>query len=264
MAVTLGPTGVTFSDSTTQTAAIPLGGAVNRTVFLSPGVWTKPSNLKAVTVTVIGGGGGGQSALRLSYNTPEGPVIDPGYGQGGAAGGGIGGFVAGGIFFPAPILSNTINVAVGSGGAGGTGPSPTGVSGGTSSFGDILSCTGGEGGYGDGILFSFFNALPGGTVYNVPPGAPALTYTALNNFIDAQSSARSTYGTVPSVNGGSLIGGVYLRGANNSINIAAGSNGSPAVMRGAGGSGAVANTSSATARPGGNGNSGIVIVTEYY
>jgi hypothetical protein len=114
----IGSTGVTFPDATVQTTA---AGTPVVTIYTSPSPWTKPATLKAVKVTVVAGGGGG-----------------------GTRGGGGG--AAGILYLQAPAIPGPVTVTVGAGGTGTTPPSPVpSPSGGTSSFGPLISATGGVG-----------------------------------------------------------------------------------------------------------------------
>ena len=118
---TVGPAGITFGDSTTQTTAAVTGATgVNLiTVGVSPGTWTKNAGLKSIKVTVVGGGG----------STPAGPPTPAIYRGSGGGGGG-----AAIRYYPGPSLP---------------GPQPytVGTAGNTSSFGvapiTVISATGG-------------------------------------------------------------------------------------------------------------------------
>lgn len=123
MAVTLGSTGITFPDATTQTTAASGGGSYKSTqVFQSAGTftYTRPAGLIRANIIVQGGGGGGGDFSNC---------------RGGAAGGTA-------ILFNclAATIGATQTVTVGAGGAAGA----TGAAGGTSSFGSICSATGGQ------------------------------------------------------------------------------------------------------------------------
>jgi len=91
-------------------------------VFTSSGTWNKPSGVNVVAIQVLGGGGAGGENNSNSI-------------QGG--GGGGGGAYA---IYNAANLSNSYTVTVGSGGVG------VSVSGGASSFGNIVVGNGGAGG----------------------------------------------------------------------------------------------------------------------
>jgi hypothetical protein len=124
MATTLGASGVTFSDSTTQTtkydSTIDAGKLIAITPFTGSGTWTKPSNCKTVFVQVVGGGGGAA-----------------GYNESGGAGG-----------YAEKVIDVTgvsaVSVTVG-GGGGAVGYYGAGGNGGTSSFGSYVSASGGYG-----------------------------------------------------------------------------------------------------------------------
>jgi len=111
------------------------GGFTHMQVFDAPGVdsFVVPAQVTRVMVEVRGGGGGGGKGN-------EGTAV----GQGGSGGGyGLG------IFAVAPGSEHT--VTVGAGGLGSTGGTCTvGGSGGASSFGSLISATGGGGGGGCG------------------------------------------------------------------------------------------------------------------
>jgi hypothetical protein len=95
---------------------VPPGGQLQTQLFTAPGTWTKPASATQVRVTVIGGGGGAF-------------VANGGYG---------------GLVTAVCPVSNPVAVTVGTGG-----PSPGGGPGGsagTSSFGALVSATGGTGG----------------------------------------------------------------------------------------------------------------------
>ena len=59
MAVTLGPTGVTFPDATTQTTAAVTSGFVGLSVITASGTFTIPVGKSVIKLTVVGGGGSG-------------------------------------------------------------------------------------------------------------------------------------------------------------------------------------------------------------
>jgi len=117
-----GSTGnVLTSNGTTWTSAAAGGGALQTQIFSSPGTWTNPGSVTRVRVTVVGGGGG------AAGRQPPGGR------------GGFGGYGKSMITIPTSPVTITV-------GAGGASSNPTGVSGGTTSFGPYASATGGGGG----------------------------------------------------------------------------------------------------------------------
>jgi hypothetical protein len=107
----------TWYSQSNNALALPTSGAQ---VFASSGTFTVPDGITSIRITVYGGGGGGQSA-----NTRTG---------------GAGGF-ASGVYTVTSGTSYTVTV-----GAGGGGSSTTASSGQTTSFGSLISATGGTGG----------------------------------------------------------------------------------------------------------------------
>jgi hypothetical protein len=128
MPVTINPTNITFNDSSVQTTAF--SGAVGNLqsqIFLSGTTtnWTAPPGVTRVKVWCIAGGGSASGASGCGGIRPR---------VGGWGGAGIG------VYTVSPGTAYT--VTVGAGGAGGTAGQP-GVTGGTSSFGTLISATGG-------------------------------------------------------------------------------------------------------------------------
>lgn len=100
-------------------------------LFTSSGTFTVPEVVTSLKVTVVGGGGGGGAGKIVGYSL----------GTGGTGGGGG---IAVGIFTVTP--GATYTVTIGSGGVGTNTFNTNGSAGGTSSFGSVLSATGGSGG----------------------------------------------------------------------------------------------------------------------
>ena len=211
------------------------------TIYTSPGTWGAASgNLKSVKVTVIAGGGGagGTGANATS-------------GAGGGAGGGYG-------FFPTPgnpALASPVAVTVGSAGAGAPQPAATGVSagnpGGTSSFGALLSATGGGGG-----LAPSGTSGAGGAFTNSPtnfggPGTPG-------NIISIYSTTNPT----TQAYGGSSWGNYGVGGAGSGP-FSSPTTGNPGTGYGSGG-GAIQTVNPGIKGTGGSGTGGFVIVEEFY
>jgi hypothetical protein len=212
----------------TQFTSSTLGGNYIQQTFTSPGTWTKPVGLKAIRVRLAAGGGGGGATVAQ----PPTPDYGAGTGVGGAARGDL---IP--VYINAADIPGPVTVVIGSGGAGGAaGPNP-GQAGGTSSFGTLISATGGGGGGHSGTSPSpvFFLSGTAGTVGGLVEG-PAVTLTYF--------PAGASYGTRPApVSGfGQQAIGVSTGGGNSQNS----------------------STVGWAAKPGGAGAPGIVIVEEFY
>lgn len=122
MPITLGSSGITFSNGTSQTTAMPAdkGKPISVTSFTSSGTYTVPSGCTMILVQLVGGGGGS-----AGYNES----------------GGAGGFAEG---YYSVSAGATYSVTIG-GGGGGVGYYAGAGNGGTTSFGSLLSASGGHG-----------------------------------------------------------------------------------------------------------------------
>jgi hypothetical protein len=213
-----------------RVAQATLGRLVSVQVFTTSGTWTKPSGVTSVLVKVVGGGGGGGGV-----GTTAGEMA--------SGGGGAGGYS---IEFIDVSGTSSETVTVGAGGAGGVGAA-NGSTGGTSSFGAYCSATGGSGG-----------TTPGASAG--VPGSGGAGGSGSGGDYDgtgiAGGTAEITNGT-PQPRGGT--GGGEGGAAPNNSNTAVGVAG--AANTGGGGSGA--QDQGTTARNGGAGGSGYVIVWEY-
>lgn len=205
-------------------------------VYTSSATWSKPVGLDHVIVEVIAGGGAGGGAAATSGTT---------YSAGGGGGGG-------GVSvkrIDAASLGATESVTVGAGGTAASGAN--GNNGGTSSFGAHLQAAGGNGGE---LLGAFATSGIGGA----GAGGGAASGN-MNSYGDAGGPGARNIGTTSlgGNGGGTMRGG----GAKGSIT-ATGTDGTVGNSYGGGGSGA-ANCISQSARPGGAGAPGVVIVWEY-
>jgi hypothetical protein len=130
---TAGSTTLTLPSTSGIIVATPTGtvasGQLQTEIFTAPGTWTKPAACTFVSVRVVGGAGGGGAASGLTSKGGNG-------GHGGYA------------FSTSVPVSGPVAITIGSAGTGVTYPSPGTVapSGSTSSFGSLVSCTGGSGG----------------------------------------------------------------------------------------------------------------------
>ncbi|WP_157055380.1 glycine-rich domain-containing protein [Achromobacter spanius] len=215
------------------------GRLLNVRLFSTPGssTYTPTTGTKAVRVRVVGGGGGG------------GGISGAAAGAWTAASGGAAGAYCE-SFLTSSFAGQT--VTVGNGGAGAPAGANEGSAGGTSSFGAIMSATGGGGGLG--------NAASTG-VTSIGGGAGG---DATGGQINARGNGGGTAIVTASSNYQSGIGAgsVFGGGANSrrSGNQGAGING---VGPGSGGSGAAAGSGLAGNFAGGSGAVGIVIIEEY-
>lgn len=206
----------------------------------SNGTWTKPAGLKFAVVEVQGGGGAGGGATATTAS------------QSSSGAGGQGGAYARTIF-AASTLGETEPVVVGAAGVGASGAS--GASGGTSSFGasgTLVSASGGAGGQAI-VASSSEGAGHGADTAQTITGQIQIGGSGGGAGMRGWSGATCFSGCGGSSQLGSGGGG---RGGPSS-------NGAAGKGYGGGGGGAT-NLLSQSARPGGNGSAGIVIVTEYY
>ncbi|WP_187359957.1 glycine-rich domain-containing protein [Chitinolyticbacter meiyuanensis] len=209
----------------------------NAQVFTASGSFTVPAGVTRVMVECWGGGGGGGATDVVS-------------GSGG--GGGAGGYGRG-LYAVTP--GQVIAVTIGSGGFGAAAGSTAGAGvGGTSSFGSMLSCTGGGGGVSH---YSGANGGPGGT----PVGHNAGGWSGQNGTSGVYSSGPIITASGYSVSGGS--GGGPAGGAG-----CGGGGGSPSGVSGqaraggigSGGGGAAGRDGGNSYTPGAAGGPGMVVV----
>lgn len=195
--------------------------------------WTKPANLVAVKVTVVGGGGG---------NTPTAPGSPTNIRAGAGAGG------AAIEYIPAPSIPGPVTVTVG---AGGTTSAPA-TTGGTSSFGAFLSATGGvTGSSGAGSASGGDGGTGSGGDINLT-GAPG------SSALQAQVGSPTVYINVIGGGGSSILGA----GGDDDYNSAnANKNSVAGYSYGGGASGNLKGPGTANGAAGGQ---GIVIVEEFY
>ena len=243
------PFGDIKSDGTVKTALENLdlgdesgyvGRLLNVQTFYTSGTYTPTAGTKKVIVEMVGGGGGGAGARAA--------------GPGQVAVGGAGGA---GSYAKAQFTSgfSGVNVIVGSGGMGGTTSNPYASSGGTSSFGNLVSAAGGDSGKPAGPSGSFPFSTVAATVSASPSGSGVIVGTPGEGA--ASSIALSAGVSISSPGGSSRFGaGGFIT--------AYGANGIDGAGYGAGGGPVATSTGKPnTALAGGNGSIGIVIVWEY-
>lgn len=166
-------------------------------VFTSGGTFTVPDGVTRIRVRVVGGGGGGGR----------------GTGTNAAAGGGAGGY-AEGWYDVTP--GSTYTVTIGAGGAGATSPGAGGSPGGTTSFGALLSATGGQGqspleagGAGGSGSGGQINAS-GGAGHDATPGSNVIGGAGGNSVFGGggrQGTVSGVNGQAPGAGGGGSYGG---------------------------------------------------------
>ena len=206
---------------------------VNVQTFTSSGTYTPTVNMIYAWVQVVGGGGGaGGASIDGGDTAPSGS-------------GGGGGLYASQVFSAATIGVSQA-VTIGTGGAGGIGQND-GVDGSTTSFGALLTCSG-------GVKGQYMRAS--GPVQEGGDGGQAHTGTPdYFSFGQGGQYAINVGGAVVSGSGGSTLLG--LGGKARAI----AADGDSGAGYGSGGSGGIA--SSGVPATGGAGADGIVIVTEY-
>lgn len=119
--------GITFNDATVQTTAA-VAAPANVQTFDSTGTWTKPTAGQTMARIQVWGAGGGAARSNLQS----------------AGGGGGGGYNE--VIVPLSSLGATETATIGGGGAGRTGSTGNGSTGGNSSLGAICTAYGGGGG----------------------------------------------------------------------------------------------------------------------
>lgn len=216
--------------------------SVNVQTITSSGTYTPTANCLYAVVQICGGGGGGGGADDTS-GTPDS--------RSAGGGGGGGGYAQKTIFSPTPQT-----VTIGAGGAGGVG-SAIGTAGGTTSFGAIMSATGGAAGDGGGNIvltpdFYVNNPNAGG----VGSGGDVNSYGGYSFYLMIFGGAAGF--SIGATGGSSIFGKGGLAPI---AGVTFGQNGGNGSGYGAGGGGAC--TAQATAKTGGNGTAGVCIVTEF-
>jgi hypothetical protein len=120
MSITLTSTGIVIGTTTLNAPPTDHGEPISVTTFTSSGTYTVPGNSTKILVQMVGGGGG-----------------SAGYCESGGGGG-----YAEGVFAVSPGTQYSVTIG---GGGGGVGYYGGAGSGGTSSFGSLLSASGGGG-----------------------------------------------------------------------------------------------------------------------
>jgi hypothetical protein len=206
---------LTSNGSAWLSQAIAAGGDYVMQAYTSPATWTKPATIKAARVTVVGAGGNGGNG------SPDGN-----------SGGGGGGGGAAIKYLDAPQIPGPVSVTVG------TAPSKT------SSFGPLVSATGGN------------NGNPGPAITSGNQGTGG---TGSNGTVNVQGGGFGGPGVNAPPGADSALGfGIGAQG------LSPNNAGINAIAFGGGASGGSSGPPGPTGRPGGTGASGIVIVEEFY
>jgi hypothetical protein len=193
-------------------------------VFVSSGTFIVPTGVTKIEVELWGGGGGGGRGYSVATNNDG---TDRGYSGGGGGAGGYGW----NVFYVTPGANYTVTTPVDTDG---------GQHGGTTSFGSLLSATGGSPGA---------NATAGG---DGSGGAGGIATGSLINFASGSGFSGGNNVMTGGVGGG--FGGSVWRGGSG---FGSGGDGSDGPGSGGGGGGP---GSGGVASPGTGGGSGIVIV----
>jgi hypothetical protein len=232
---------VLTSNGTTWVSQIASGGTPIVRSYTSPATWTKPATLKAVKVSVVGGGGSGAARSSVNSNT--------------ITGGAAGGISVGFIQASAGGLAGPVAITVPSGGAAvGPFPSPNtgspGNAGGTSSFGSLVTATGGAA----GVYNSAALTTPGAGTSTLAADTTASPYVAGYNSLAYPTVFIAAVNGVPGVTYGQhLMGGMGVQ-----LGFGAPSGGASTGFGAGGSAPAGSGTPSAAGRP------GLIIVEEFY
>ena len=219
------------------TASASSGCFTNWQLFTAGGTFTVPAGILKIKVSVYGGGAGGGGG-----NSPTG-----------GGGGGAGGY-AEGIYTVVPLSNYT--VTIGTGGTGGLTAGGLGADGGTTSFGVLLSASGGLagtshflGGAGGIGIGGYLNSSLG----NGGGGAPGSGTAGIAATGTGGGGSGALTNTVTGAGGGG--GGGGFGGGNGGNSTSVGFNAYANTGAGGGGAGGGGN-----ANNGGNGAAGKVIV----
>jgi hypothetical protein len=221
-------------------------GLIGVQAFTSSGTYTPDAGTQAVIIEVVGGGGGGGGCPATSST------------QNCIAGSGQAGSYT--KVYLTSGFTGGISVGVGAAGAAGTAGANSGSAGGTTTFGSVISCSGGAPGNGGS---AFTSTVPGvaGTTGTSGVTCTVSSGTVLASVLGASyiSQSLGAAGTAVSGNGGSSPIGA---GGNWQASVASSHAGVSATGPGGAGSGA-ASTNSGAASAGGAGAIGGVIIYEF-
>lgn len=228
-----------YSDGTDVKSV--LGSRMITKVFESSGTYTKSPGLKFAVIEVVGAGGGGGGCVQSSAGETSA-----------GAGAGGGGYRKQRI--DASDIGSSETVTIGAGGSGGAAGNNNGTDGGDSSFGSLVTAEGGELGTGHG-------GSTAGRGSGGRGGGGGSSSTAGTEIVSVNGQTGGVGFAVSNgafgAHGGSTS---YSLGAPGNVDSGDGNNGRPL---GGGGSGGT-DYDSSSARAGGDGADGRVIVWEYF
>lgn len=234
----------TISTSNVSITGTNFGGKLsNVKVFTADGTYTKPTGVRFIKVTAVGGGGGGGgSTSSLAANVS--------IGSGGAGGDAV-------IAWINAAAITTVSITIGAGGAGGSGTS--GSSGGDTLFGNFFTVSGGGPGstLATGNTVAVLNPADSGSTTSVNVSkteiVSSVTFDGQPGSVPIRCSGTSSM----TGSGGNSILGSGIRGRSGATN------GDIGTGYGAGGSGS-RSSGNVGAFTGGDGTDGIVIIEEHH
>jgi len=171
-----------------QDATAGSASQLREQLFLSSGTWTAPAGVTQVRLVVIGGGGGGGG-----YNSTGGTNDG---GNGGSAGVAVGNVTV--------VPGTAYTVTIGAGGAGGA-TNTNGTAGSTTSFGALMSATGGGAGLTNGGVGAN-GAGSSGTTRNTNTSVTTMAPFGGSNSRAAGSGAATVAWANNSANGAGAFG----------------------------------------------------------
>ncbi len=221
-------------------------------LFTGSGTYTPTSGMSYCIIETVGagGGGGGASTTTAGINT--------------GGGGGSGGYAR--AVFTAATIGASQTITIGAGGTAGDTSGSNGATGGTTTVGSLVSCSGGAGGF--GLSFSGVKAVSqaGGA------GGGTVTVTGQVGSADTSFGAGGAPGMGTYLTSGPQFGGIGGAGGNSRLGQGAASpnllggfsstaTGGAGQLGGGGAGGGSAD--GGTGAAGGAGGAGYVIVTEF-
>lgn len=235
-------TNATFTDVRSILGRLASGNYVINRTYTANATYPKPADVKYIEVEVQAAGGGGGGA---NTTTSAQAAV--------AGGGGAGEYAK--VTILAKNLAASTPIIVGQSGARGPAGNNSGGDGGNSAFG-ALTCVGGGGGSGSNGISTPNAGGSGGTAGSGGAGAADLRVPG-----EGGNVSNLFTGAVSMAKGGASAIGLPLA-AERTISGLSGQSSAPGY--GAGGNGGCNTSSQTTARLGGLGGAGVVIVREYY